>query len=95
MNSCNTDNFLATTIICSLSALNYSRVVYFYSLVPDGNLLIFRYYIFDSKLLVNFKKQNYTKRENEGNTTSTFIGMILSPDNLYDSIEKENGTKIE
>ena len=61
----------------------------------DGNVLIFPYYIFDFKLLVNFKKPNYTKRENEGNTTSTFIGMILSPDNLYDSIEKENGTEIE
>ena len=52
-------------------------------------------YIFDFKLLVNFKKRNHTKRENEANTIYTFIGMILSPDNLYKSIEKENGTEIE
>ena len=73
----------------------YSRVAYFYSLALDRNLLIFPYYIFDFKLLVNFKKRNHTKRQNEANTISTFIGMILIPDNLYDSIENENGTEIE
>ena len=73
----------------------YTKVAYFYSLAPDGNLLIFRYYIFEFKLLVNFKKRNHTKRENEANTISTFIGMILSPDNLYESIQNEDGTEIE
>ena len=72
----------------------YSRVACFYSSAPDGNLLIFLYFIIDSKLLVNFKKRNHTKRENEVNTISTFIEMIVSPDNLYDSIENENGTEI-
>ena len=55
----------------------------------------FPYSIFDFKLLVNFKKRNDTERENEANTISTFIEMILSPDNLFDSIENENGTEIE
>ena len=70
---------------------DYSRVACFYSSAPDDNLLIF---LCDSKLLVNFKKRNHTKRENEANTISTFIEMIVSPDNLYDSIENENGTEI-
>ena len=70
---------------------DYSRVSSFYSSAPDGNLLIF---LFDSKLLVNLKKRNHTKRENEANTISTSIGLIVSPDDLYDSIENENGTEI-
>ena len=70
---------------------DYSRVACFYSSAPDGNLLIF---LFDSKLLVNLKKRNHTKRENEANTISTSIGLIVSPDDLYDSIENENGTEI-
>ena len=73
----------------------YNKVAYFYSLALDGNLLIFPYYIFDFRLLVNFKKRNHTKREKRANTISTFIGMIIIPDNLYDSIEKENTTETE